>query len=185
MNSGPFVLTYTGKRLHLDAPAIEEIDVADIAHSLSLLCRFNGQCSHFYSVAQHSVHVSELAECIGPKDRKREFAIAGLLHDAAEAYIGDIVSPVKGYCPQLAELEDRILKVICAKFGVSLPFPEEIRVADVAMLGSEAKALCNGNGGIWSETTGIANNIPIMPVSSRVAEELFIGRLAAVIEGKF
>ena len=93
LRNGSWLQTYTGIQFWPLDPRPEEIDIQDIAHALSLLCRFNGHCQRFYSVAEHSVHVSTI---LAP-----EFGLWGLLHDAAEAYLSDI--PVWsnnscGYC---------------------------------------------------------------------------------------
>ncbi|MEM4379972.1 MAG: hypothetical protein QXL01_04720, partial [Thermoplasmatales archaeon] len=81
----PWIETYSGKKF--DYLAQSELDIEDIAHALSNLCRFNGHTRVFYSVAEHSVNVSSM---VPP-----ELKIAALLHDAAEAYIGDVPSPLK------------------------------------------------------------------------------------------
>src|SRR5690242_11754504 len=84
---GDWMQTYTGRRFWPLDPRVDDIDIGDIAHHLSLVCRFAGACREFYSVAQHCVGVSYVCD---PKD-----ALWGLLHDAAEAYVGDMVRPLK------------------------------------------------------------------------------------------
>jgi hypothetical protein len=90
MNS--YIITASGRRVHIFRPKMSEIDFGDIAHSLAMQCRFNGHTPRFYSVAEHCCHVHDMM-FDGPEDECR--ALAGLLHDAAEAYIGDIVTPLK------------------------------------------------------------------------------------------
>ena len=85
-----WIETYTGKKVYPLRPDEETLCVEDIAHALALTCRFGGHCSEFYSVAQHSCLVSDLC----PDGLK----LAGLMHDAAEAYLGDVVSPIKPLC---------------------------------------------------------------------------------------
>ena len=85
-----WIETYTGKKVYPLEPDEKTLCVEDIAHALALTCRFGGHCSEFYSVAQHSCLVSDL--CPG------ELKLAGLMHDAAEAYLGDVVSPIKPAC---------------------------------------------------------------------------------------
>src|SRR5258706_13895138 len=84
---GGWIETYSGKQFHILDPQLDEIELYDIAHALSMQCRYTGHCESFYSVAEHCVIVSMLV----PK----EMAIAGLFHDASEAYLTDEVSPVK------------------------------------------------------------------------------------------
>ena len=86
MHSEP-ILTYTGRWFYPLEPRVEDVDIRDIAHALSLICRFTGHVIYPYSVAQHSVAVARLC----PKD----IAIFGLLHDSAEAYITDVAHPIK------------------------------------------------------------------------------------------
>jgi len=91
-NKEVWIATYTGGRFYPLDPRPEDVCIADIAHSLSQICRFNGQTLQFYSVAQHSVLVSKLLGQGGPSPI-HEFM--GLKHDAAEAYLCDLVRPIK------------------------------------------------------------------------------------------
>jgi len=126
-------LTHTGKQFWpLDA-RVEDIDIQDIAHSLSHICRFGGHCQQFYSVAQHSVIVSR---AVPPALRK-----AGLLHDATEAYIGDMVRPLKLQMPEFNVVEDMLWRVIALKFNLPFTLPPEIKHADNAALMAERRDL--------------------------------------------
>lgn len=116
-------------------PRSEEVFIEDIAHHLGNLCRFTGACEPFYSVAEHSVHVSHIVP--------RPLALLGLLHDAPEAYINDLNRPTK-HDPQMRayrRIEARNWRVIAMKFGLPEKQPEEIHVADAAMLHVEKLAL--------------------------------------------
>jgi len=131
----PWIQTFTGKRLDLDPPNPDQIDIVDIAHGLSMLCRFNGQCTRFYSVAEHSVHVSHE---IAP-----ELALVGLLHDAAEAYLGDVPSPLKGQLSQFKTFEKQMEQAIGEKFRIEyeLFVSKELKRADVQLLIDEKAVL--------------------------------------------
>lgn len=118
------VVTYTGKKIYPPNIKKQDIDIRDIACSLSNRCRFSGHLKHFYSVAEHSVLVSLLVE--------PEYALWGLLHDAAEAYFADIPSPLKKldiYKP-LVEAEKNFQKTICEVYKLSEEEPEEVWHAD-------------------------------------------------------
>jgi hypothetical protein len=112
----------------------EDVDLRDIAHALSNLCRFTGHARRFYSVAEHSVHVSELLEGTG-------LELAGLLHDASEAYIADVSTPVKrsGEMGKYRTIEHKLQAVVHEAFNVRLDADSEARVkrADLAMLRCE------------------------------------------------
>jgi hypothetical protein len=132
------IMTYSGR--HVDPTCLfdDEISITDIAHSLSRQARFNGATEEIYTVAQHSIYVSYVCD---PKN-----ALWGLLHDAPEAYIGDIVRPVKDEIKALARLEDTVMRAICLKYGLPQDhMPEDVLHADNMMLDIELSALFYGS----------------------------------------
>lgn len=96
--------THTGKMLSFDDPEHAVIDAEDIAHNLARVCRFGGAVDGYYSVASHCVYVSQFLEDQG---HSPYIQAAGLLHDATEAYLGDVVSGLKRLIPDYRALEDR------------------------------------------------------------------------------
>ena len=108
MNS--VIIQYQNKVLDLYKLKPEDIQVKDIATALSKICRYAGRIPEFYSVAQHSVIVS--------KKVSPQLAFAALLHDAAEAYIGDVISPIKHDLPRFQQLEKRVFNVILERFNL-------------------------------------------------------------------
>lgn len=100
--------------------------IEDIAHNLSHICRYNGASIYHYSVALHSVNVSYLVP--------QEFALEGLLHDAAEAFFGDMTSPLKALCPDYSALLAAAEAHVCERFGVQHPHSPEVKLADMQAL---------------------------------------------------
>lgn len=137
-----WILTFTGRKMYPTNPTVsakDSIHIVDIAHALSNICRFTGHTRFFYSVAQHSVHV---AARIFEKTGDNIFALAGLLHDASEAYLCDLARPVKNsdglYFYRRCE---KILQsLIFDKYGIRPhgEIVEIIKEADENMLGVEA-----------------------------------------------
>jgi len=125
--------TYTGRNVNPLTMTAEDVDIEDIAHALSLSCRFGGHCKGFYSVAEHSVLVSRLC-----RDGER---LDGLLHDATEAYISDVPTPLKVQWPGYVQEEARLQAVMAAKFGVGAELPESVKIADKEMFRREALEL--------------------------------------------
>lgn len=173
---------HSGNTFYFDGPFT--FDIKDIAHSLALTCRFGGHCNEFYSVAEHSVRVSQK---VG-----REHALWGLLHDAAEAYVGDIVKPRQPWCPQLKELESVILKSIAREYHLPWPIPGVIEMVDHRMCATEYRDLMNSDT-IPSFLQGIEPFAEeIEPIIWREAEITFLDRfedlgylrLMSVIKGK-
>jgi hypothetical protein len=122
------IQTFSGRVDPLNA-TVDEINIEDIAHSLSRQCRYNGHCDGFMSVARHSIWVSERLESLG---LSTEIQLVGLLHDAAEAYLGDLVRPLKHseFGKIYLEVEAALEAVIAEKFGIPYPFPPEVYEAD-------------------------------------------------------
>jgi uncharacterized protein len=145
-----WILTYTGKHFFPLEPNCEDIDILDIAHALSNICRFTGHCREFYSVAQHSVMVAEL---LWNQHLDYEMALAGLLHDASEAYLIDVARPVK-HSPDFEfyrTAEAKLQNVINDCFNCD-GYKNQIKGADSIMLATEAYFLmpdCRN----WSATT--------------------------------
>lgn len=127
------IRTYTGLYVNVFDPKPEMIDILDIAHSLSNLCRFNGHLPKFYSVAQHSVF------CCNNVYNK--YKLAALLHDASEAYLVDIPRPVKIHLINYNQIEDNLMKVIAEKFGFKYPLQKAVKDIDDKMLVSEWECL--------------------------------------------
>lgn len=117
------ILTYTKKMFDPLRPNVELIDVDDIAHSLSMLCRANGHFKTFYSVGQHSINCMKEAAARGHSER---IQLACLLHDASEAYLADVTRPVKAELPKYKEIEAPLQEAIWNKW-LSEPLSEEER----------------------------------------------------------
>jgi 5'-nucleotidase len=128
--------TYFGIKFDLLRPTPEMVDIRDIAHALAFQCRFNGHITPFYSVAQHSVHVAAHLHHLPARGR-----LQGLLHDAPEAYVGDMVRPLKNVMPIFKRIEEGVWLAICEKFDINPDLHPDVGKADNAMLYSEARDL--------------------------------------------
>lgn len=168
---GDWVQTYKRKQFWPLDPRSEDVDIEDIAHSLSLTCRFNGHCNSFYSVAQHSVFVSEL---VRPSE-----ALPGLLHDATEAYMGDIVRPLKRFLPTVKEIEEELERIILGYFGIGDYDREEVHRADNIALFTEMRDLMGEPPKSWNELEEYSYLLPeqrIIPIGPQESERLFLDR---------
>lgn len=143
----PAISTRSGRRLYLHNPSPAQIHINDIAHGLAHQCRFNGQTNKFYSVAQHSVIVASI---LPP-----ELKLAGLLHDAAEAYLGDIVQPLKELLPDFGSIEARFADVIGQRFKVDLQHNDAVKKADLIALATERRDLMPMEIVEWPTLNGI------------------------------
>ena len=107
------IVTFTGKHFDPTAPEENLIDLSDIGHALSLICRGNGHVKYFYSVAQHSIACCQEAQARGYSDRVQ---LACLLHDASEAYLSDVTRPVKKLLTAYLEVEENLQNMIWNKY---------------------------------------------------------------------
>lgn len=132
-SQAPWMQTASGRTVALTAVSPAAISIRDIAAHLSKICRFAGACNQFYSVAQHSILVSNLVFELGP-----DAALYGLLHDGHEAYIGDITQPAKLAIGQMLgpnahspidEIAQRLDRAIYEMAGLSWPVPGRIKQA--------------------------------------------------------
>lgn len=136
MKRRDWFVTASGKRVHVLEPDPELICIEDVAHALALTCRFGGHCETFYSVAQHSVHVSMLVP--------QRLAKAALLHDATEAYLGDVIRPLKRELGNYASIEASWEIAVRARFGLewlTIADDCEIKRADLVALATERRDL--------------------------------------------
>ena len=117
-----FITTFTKKHFYPANADIDDIDINDIAHALSLLCRANGHFKRFYSVAQHSLNCAKEAKARGYSERVQ---LGCLLHDASEAYLSDVTRPVKAQLPKYLEIEEKLQNAIFDKWIIPSLTQEE------------------------------------------------------------
>lgn len=144
---GPTILTASGHYFDFRAPEASRFGILDIAHALSNLCRFTGHTARFYSVAEHCVHASRI---VPPAD-----AFAALMHDAAEAFLGDVSRPLKSLLPDYMALERHVEAVVLARFGLPPTLPHSVKLADRAMLLAEQRQALR-NADRWPDFDGTA-----------------------------
>ncbi len=168
-----WITTGSGGRFDYEAPELTEIHISDIAHALSQLCRFTGHTRRFYSVAQHSVLVSHL---VPP-----EHALAGLLHDAHEAFVGDMATPLKDLVPDYRVIEARAWEAVAARLGVDPILPACVKRADIIALATERRDLLPRDGRVWAILENVVPCLErIEPLGPEAAEALFLARYRAI-----
>lgn len=154
-------------------PRPEEICIEDIAHALSNLCRFTGHTRTFYSVAEHSVRVSWACDL--------NSALWGLLHDASEAYLCDISSPMKrssDFGQLYLRAEVKLMAAICQKYNLAESCPAVVKICDARMLVTERRDLMGECDREWRaiDTAVKPYGGRIIPVSPETAEREFLTR---------
>jgi len=162
-----WIKTYNGK---FDFAKMDPADITikDIAHALANICRFGGHGKEFYSVAQHSVYVSQIVPAVDAR--------AGLMHDATEAYIGDMVRPLKGLIPAFGEFEDRLWRIIAGKYGLPMELPETVHEADDIALAIEARDLMDTDPRTWGLKAPPDGARIFQPWEPEFAEKQFLDR---------
>lgn len=169
-----WIETVSGRQFYPLNPDPSQVCIHDIAHALSNMARYNGHTREFYSVAQHSVLVSRL---VAPY-----LALPALLHDASEAYIADITSPIKPYIAGYRDIEDRIMAAVYEAFDYTLTEDEhkQIKVADITALVTERRDLM-AHAREWAAAKDfVPHPARIEPLSPSAARHLFKMRFREV-----
>jgi 5'-deoxynucleotidase YfbR-like HD superfamily hydrolase len=178
---GPYLQTVSGKWVNPLDPDPEQFDIEDIARALGNLCRFGGHCRTFYSVAQHTVIVSQLVE---ERGGDAEDVFAALMHDAAEAYLGDMPHPLKhrsALGAAFKEAERELEAAIEAHFAIKADVPE-IKRADRALLATERRAF-SAERWRWPELEGVeALDLELNAMAPEDATKAFLVRYAELDE---
>lgn len=151
---GSWMQTYTGRAFYPLDPQPEDIDIVDIAHALSMQCRYNGHVDRFYSVAEHCVLMANwiLDESGVLGDRfATATALWALFHDAAEAYVGDMVRPLKIHMPDFCAADDAVTAAIARRFDLGqTTIPAEVKAIDTRILLDERAELLVPPPGAWA-----------------------------------
>lgn len=178
---GDWFQTYSGRVFWLLDPRAEDVCLEDIAHPLANQCRFNGHTRCFYSVAQHSVLVSGH---IGRNNRElgEELGLWGLMHDAAEAYLGDMVKPLKLSMPDYRAAEARVMSAICEHFGLPVQEPPAVKWADRVLLATERRDLMMPPQKLWDSIEDV-QPMPeeIIPWPPMLAKDEFTRRFKELV----
>ena len=172
----PWIETYTGKAFHFLSPSHADICIEDIAQGLGNQCRYSGQCQHFYSVAEHSVlmaqyHYQNTLDNVNP-----DLCLAILLHDAAEAYIGDYPRPLKLHLPPIRAIEQKIQYEIYKKFDISVRYYIDtfIKELDKRIVVDERQNLFNVTSHIWPDMSFLPLGVEIIGLEPQRAITLFM-----------
>lgn len=129
----PEIITSSGEWFSFEEDTNSTIKILDIAHALSMMCRFGCHSPVFYSVAEHCVLSSSFAVAQGkPRQIQREC----LLHDAHEAYTGDMCAPLKRLCPEYQKIEERVQEQVLRHFNIGILSPS-VKDIDLGMLKAE------------------------------------------------
>ena len=186
-----FIRTYSGRQFWPLNPRACDIDIFDIAHALAQICRFTGHTCMFYSVADHSLRVSHFVEQMilmhgssaGVRAMATEMALWGLLHDASEAYLCDLPTPIK-HAPGIGQLyqlyEARLQQCIVNHFDLFPDEPALVKEADRLLLLAEMRDLMTA-----PSAKGIAGCIEkIVPLDARDAEAGFYSRFCELVKSR-
>lgn len=178
----PTILTNNGQYFDFENPEDYTFDIGVIAHALSNLCRFTGHTKYFYSVAQHSVYVSNLMPS------GKNLKLAGLLHDAAEAFVGDVSAPLKHLLPDYKAIEKRVEAAIFNHFGLPPLLLDEVKQFDLCLLATEQRDLMSDAHSSktvrWSWQDDLrVRPLPfkIAPYSPEAACQFFLNRYEIII----
>ena len=179
---GPWLQTFTGLRFFpLDIQA-QDIVIEDIAHALSMLCRYNGHTLRFYSVAEHCVLMLQHVRRRGGQTTR--FLRSVLMHDAAEAYLGDYPHAMKLILPEVKELEKKIEAVIVKKFDLDVRYAaaKGIKMLDRRIIRNERDALMPGTHP-WVADEYTPLDVKVQGLIPAAAERAFLSAFSEVKGG--
>jgi len=162
---GQWMQTYSGRQFWPLDPQPHEVFIDDIAHALAHQCRYAGHCLRFYSVAEHSILLSR---CVSEENK-----LWALLHDASEAYLSDVIRPIKPYLSGYKFREEKVMRAIAERFGLKGDEPAEVKAADDRItLDERAQNMhpTTHKGG-WPDGKPLGVNLEFM--SPQVAEQMF------------
>lgn len=166
-----YILTHTGRKFYPMQPHFLDVDIVDIAHALSQQCRFTGHTKEFFSVAQHSISVA----CQFHWGRDPLLALVGLLHDAPEAYLADVSTPVKHALTNYEDIEAGLWRAIAERFDLPAHWLHFVKHADLVALATERRDLMPYHHEEWPILRGVVPvPWPIRPLPPTEAKELFL-----------
>ncbi|WP_025856660.1 phosphohydrolase [Pseudomonas sp. CHM02] len=170
-----WIITQSGQQFDLLRPTAAMIKPVDIAHALSRLCRFNGHTRAHYSVAQHSLIVASLVPA--------EHQLVALLHDATEAYIGDMTRPLKAVLPEYQVVENNIWLAVCTRFSILPDLPACVKQADMVALATERRDLMPYHLEEWECLRGVQPMTDvIVPLPADYASMAFFTQLMNLMQ---
>lgn len=172
------ILIRSGNYFDFLQPEQRKFTIEDIAYALSNICRFGGHTKEFYSVAQHSVLASHIVS--DPFDK-----FPALMHDAAEAFIGDVTKPLKNLLPDLQAIEKRVEKAVFDQFGITMPLPKSVKIADLVLLATEQRDLMPFHDDTWpsiADVTPLA--MTIEPLGPQEAYDVFMQRYHELVSDR-
>ena len=170
------VAVYSQKRLDLSRFWYDDVNIKDISHALSLTCRYNGHCTYHYSVAQHCVYVHNMLKYY--ERVNDEICHTGLLHDASEAYLQDIIRGCKRQMPCYLNIEGTIQNIIYERYGIynHAASHDVVKLWDNRVLRSEVQALFPRWEALFPRITEVEPAyVTIEPWTPAYAEERFLG----------
>lgn len=165
---GPTITLASGRLFDFLDPHGSDFDIEDIAHGLAHVCRYAGQCHGFYSVAEHSMLVADIAS---------EFAYEALLHDAAEAFIGDVTRPFKQLLPEYRRIEAVVEDAIAERFGFDRRYKAAVKEADLRVLAAEQAQVMAPGCADWAADANIEPaNVRVRNLDPATAKREFLQR---------
>lgn len=187
---GDWIETFTGKKFHVMDPRPDEVDVRDIAHSLSMQCRYFGHVTRFYSVAEHSILLAkavlrEISTSSSPsfeplRRTRTRIAKTALLHDASEAYTGDMARPLKNNMPAYMAVEAKIWGAIVEALGLIDPVPSIIKEFDSRIIADERAQGMAKSQNAWATDSLEPLGVELQFLDPRAAEDAMTRELSDV-----